>query len=451
MKQTKLLTGSWFAKNKGIIVICAAYLVISLALFFLLTGGKAIIGGDAPSYIDTAKHLLADSFFSRDGSTPEYIRTPGYPMFLALIYWFGGSDIVVVIVQILLLTWKVYLSFRILVLLHTPKKLALVGALLLLFNIQSYGYSFSILTEPLFGFFLVLSLYFLIKYLYYGKNHWNFFAFAIACNYALLIRPILMYFNMLTVLALLIFFVLKKITFRCFALFLLCFAFTFCGWSYRNYKHSSVFIFSTIQNSNMQRYYAPIITASIKHIKTNRGGYTEGATDYHEELFLREYPEAKDHGLNEAQVDVLRGKYGTAFIKAHFKEYLWVNLTGLVNMVFAPFQTNLLFKATTLSSKLIFVRVVQGLHAIYIWLIYALFIAGLIWGKKYRGVHISIFLLSGYLAAAAAIFATNRFRDPFFPLLVLSAFSNSGAILQIINDRCKIPALNKMGNYLLED
>jgi 4-amino-4-deoxy-L-arabinose transferase-like glycosyltransferase len=440
-----------FIKNKGIILICTIYCAISLLLFFLMIGGKAIMGPDSPSYIAPAQYLLTDTFFSGNGITPEYYRTPGYPIFLALIYWFGGNNTTIVIVQILLLTVKMYLSFRILVLLHTPQKLALIGTVLLLFNIQSYGYSFAVTTEPLFGFFLVVAVYFLIKYLYHGRNHWNFFAFAIAINYALLIRPILMYFNMLTVVALLIFFILKKISFRCFALFSLCFVITFCGWSYRNYKHSSVFIFCTLPKDSIQRYYAPIVTAYSKHIKADVRGYIEGATDYHEKMFLQEYPEAVDHGLNEAQVTILRGKYGTAFIKQHFTEYIWVNIAGLLNMLFTPFQTTLLFKASSISPKLFLLKLVQWLHLIYIFLIYVLYIAGLIKNNtKYREIQISIFLLSGYLAAAAAIFATNRYRDPFFPLLVLSAFSNSGTILRLISDRCKIPVLRHMEKYLLQ-
>jgi 4-amino-4-deoxy-L-arabinose transferase-like glycosyltransferase len=431
-------------------LVCAVYCAVSFLLFFLMIGGKAIMGPDSPSYRAPAEHLLTDTFFSSDGVKPEYYRTPGYPLFLALIYWFGGNDTAIVIVQIVLLTVKVYLSYRILLLLHTPQRLALMGAVLLLFNIQSYGYSFAIQTEPLFGFFLVVSLYFLVKYLYHGKNHWNFLAFSIACNYALLIRPILMYFNMLTIIALLIFFVLKRIPFRCFSLFSLCFILIFCGWSYRNYKHSSVFIFSTIPKDSMQRYYAPIVTAHINHIKADVRGYIEGATDYHEKMFLREYPEALDPSLNEAQVAMLRGKYGTSFIKAHFKEYMWVNITGLVNMLFTPFQTTLLLKASALSPKLFLLKLVQWFHLLYICLIYAVYIAGLVKNNtKYRAVQISIFLVSGYLAAAAAIFATNRYRDPFFPLLILSAFSNSDTLLRLTGDN--IPVLKHLKHSLLQE
>jgi hypothetical protein len=258
---------------------------------------------------------------------------------------------------------------------------------------------------------------------------------------------------MLICLALLIAFIAKKISLKYFVLFTLCFMLAFGGWSWRNYIHSGVFIFSTIQKNNMQRYYAPIITAKVDNIKKpNIGGFIEGATDYHNEMFLREYPEAGDDSLNAAQISILRGKYGSQFIRIHFLEYVMLNITGFCKMMFRPFQTTLLSKLTTLSAKKILLRGLQLLYMAYIFIIYIAYLIGLGIGFKKRDViQISIFLLCGYLAIPGAIFATVRFRDPFFPLLLLSAVSKSGSIIQWLSHRLHIPILQRIDKYLIHE
>jgi hypothetical protein len=117
-----------------------------------------------------------------------------------------------------------------LLLLATLRKTALLGSSFILVYVQSYGYSFSIETEALFGFLLMLALFFLVKYLVSEKKSaWLFFAFAVTLNFALLTRPILLYFNLLLCPALLVLAFLKKTSVKCAALFVLCFAAAFGG------------------------------------------------------------------------------------------------------------------------------------------------------------------------------------------------------------------------------
>jgi hypothetical protein len=203
----------------------------------------------------------------------------------------------------------------------------------------------------------------------------------------------------------------------------------------------------------MQKYYAPIITAGSDYVKNHDvNEFIEGATDYHDEFFLREYPEVKDDNLNEAQIAILQGKYGAKFIKSHFSEYIMVNIIGFYKMMFTSFQTALLFKSTTLSSKIILTRIVQFLYLFYILIIYVVYLIGLGIGFKKRNIiQIIIFLICGYLAVPGAIFGTVRFRDPFFPLLLLSAVSNSGIIIQWLSNRLHIPVLQRIEKYLLTE
>jgi hypothetical protein len=441
-------------KNKEILVICVLYCIIYLIFFGLATGGNAIMVGDSPGYIACAKYLLSNAFFSSDGINANYLRTPGYPIFLAVIYILKGNDTTVIIAQIILMVIKLYLFYRILIMLYTPKKLSLLGSLLSLCSIQSYGYSFAIMTEPLFGFFLILALYFFVKYFKSDKNSWIFIAFSLSLNYALFIRPILMYFNMLVCLILLIGFIIKKIQFKCFAIFTLCFAVVFGGWSYRNYFHSGVFIFSTVQKSNMLGSYAPIITAGSEYMKSHDvWGFIEGATDYHREIFLQQYPEVKEGNLNGAQISILQGKYGSQVIKNNFLEYIKVNIIGFYKMMLSPgFGGG---SALSIVQRPMMQPIIQGLillSLVYVVIIYLLYLIGLITVfKNHDFLQIGIFFLCGYLAIPGAIFAIGRFRDPFFPLLLLSAVSNSGIIIQWLSQKLRLPVLQRIEKYLLHE
>jgi hypothetical protein len=310
----------------------------------------------------------------------------------------------------------------------TPKYIALAGSAFLLLNTAQYEYTFRILTEFLFGFFLLLAVYFLIKYLQ-NKKTLYFFLFSFAINYALFIRPILLYFNLLTIAVILICLILKKIRFTCFCFFLAFFIAFFCGWSYRNYLHSSVFIYSTIQNHNVKDYYCRMITADIE-------GITESeALAYHNEMFRREYPEALDGSLNEAQVSVLEGKYGVAYLMAHFPRYVKLNITGFFKMMLRPGVRNYLMNMFHNDG---IVWLLSALTVLYLVIVYILYIFGLLVNRKRIDVpQLYIFLLCGYLAAASAVLGISRLRSPFFPLLVLGAAVNFEALKNRLSGAAK--------------
>jgi hypothetical protein len=452
--------------NKGVFIICGIYAVISVVLFFIMTRGKIVVSPDSLSYIQPAKHILRDGFFSTDGVNPEYSRTPGYPLFLALIYFLGGTDMAVIVIQMALMTLKIYLFYEILLALAAPGKLALAGSALLLINVQSYGYSFSVLTEPLFGFLLVFALFCLVKYLYCGRNYCFFLAFSLALNYALLVRPILLYFNLSLCVVPLVFLVLKKINgvvrestgflnkpnIKCFMTFCLCFVVMFGGWSLRNYAHSSVFIFTTINNNDAARLQTPVLTAYMHNMPyISYPGYAEGISEANEENLLREYPELGGNNLNEAQKSILRGKYGFGFIKKHFDDFVILNLKGFVGEMFLPFGTVLLNGLTGMSKTAVIVQIVQIGFCVFLYTTYLLFLLGFVANiRSNKVVNIGIFIICAYLSIPGAIYATPRFRDPFFPLILLSAIYNSPVIIRLICNKLNIPAIKRVCSYLLD-
>jgi 4-amino-4-deoxy-L-arabinose transferase-like glycosyltransferase len=408
------------AIERNVLVLCVFYLIVSLFIYFFFLGGKFIFENDTPGYISTAENTAENAFFSSDGVSPEYNRTPGYPLFLALIYFLGGNNNTAVILQIILSSAAIYLFYKTLVMIDVPHNAAACGAALLLFNVSGYEWNFYIMTESLFGFFLFLSVYFLVRYLYKGGRMFNFCLFSFSLNYALLIRPILIYFNALCCLGLLILWVLKRARVRLALVFAACFIVMFGGWSFRNYLHSSVFVFSTIQNHNVKDYYCPIITAYLEDISFDE------ARVYHDEMFAREYPEESLRGLNPAQVNALEGKYGAAYILAHFREYLILNIRGFFQMMLRPGIRGY-FPASVQGT--ILDRLASALVTAYLGGTYLLYIAGIILTiRKISMAQLFILILCAYLAAASAILGYARLRAPFFPLLLLAAVGNFPAV-----------------------
>jgi hypothetical protein len=428
----------------GILVVCALYLLVSLVFFIVIAHGGVLESEDTLSYTLPAEHLLRKGLLSLDGVTPDYFRTPGYPLVLALVYGLGGGNTAVVIIQILLSTFKLYLCYRILIMLRTGPKWALFGTALMLFNTTSYKYSLHVLSESLFGFLIILSLYLFVRYLCRGRNPWIFLAFSVALNYALLTRPILIYFNLLAAAALLVCFILKKIPLRCFIIFFLCFSLVFGGWSYRNYRHSSVFIFSTVQALNTVYWNCSSLTAFMEHTSV------EEAQAYHVRALEEQYPQIADFAFADPRVSVLWGKYGKAYIGAHLPQYLLINLYGLVKELFGPVWFNRVIigpagvlTAFSLSPGYLAALVLCLLYLAYHGVIYLGYVLGLILNRKNVDVvQVLIFLLSAYLAAASAVLGYSRFRDPYFPLLVLGTACNGRVVWKWFRGLVKIPKGN---------
>lgn len=404
------------ARGWGIFVVCATYVVLSLLVLFAMSGGRGLTSPDTASYEEPARNIVRMGFFSSDGIHADYYRTPGYPLFIALIYAMGGSNGTIALLQIILYASTIYLFHATLLQLRTPANIALAGALLLLLNLTAY-LSVYILSETLFYFCLSLSLYWLTKYSS-TKNIWFFVGFALVLNYALLVRPILLYFNVLFNVLLLVLVLRKQMPLRSLLIFLALFACTYGGWSYRNYSYSSVFAFTSVQNLNYLLYYAPRLTAGMT------GMPIDAAVQYHLAHFKLAYPQASAPGMDEMQSGLLQKDYGLAYIANNFREFVFQNFSGLYKLLFT-YSTGWSRTSYLPKMPLPLAWLFQAGTMIYLGLIYLFYLIGLIRNRNSLGIaQIYILVLCSYLILASAFWGAARFRDPFLPLLLLGAASN---------------------------
>ena len=82
------------------------------ALYLVHSDEIVTTTGDAPSYLGPARMLAEHARFENLDGEKEYLRTPGYPLFIAAVYRvFGERNTAVLLVQVLLSAVTVYLAY----------------------------------------------------------------------------------------------------------------------------------------------------------------------------------------------------------------------------------------------------------------------------------------------------------------------------------------------------
>lgn len=196
------------SSNKKIYtVVCLIVLLFGAFIRFSYVGSIphiTTIKADAEKYNNLAHNILNQGSYSPGKKTPlvqDTFITPGYPLFLAGILSFAQNEnsfyVFAIYLQATLSSLAVLLVFII-----GRKFLPYWGALLASFLtaispqlVVSNGY---ILTESLFTFLLLLSVYLLLLALK-SKNIFLFFLFGLMAGYASLVRPALLLFPLIVV------------------------------------------------------------------------------------------------------------------------------------------------------------------------------------------------------------------------------------------------------------
>jgi 4-amino-4-deoxy-L-arabinose transferase-like glycosyltransferase len=167
----------------GGILLLALLLRAALLLIAIHHGDRAI-QPDSASYLNPALRLLSSGSYPSDSAR----RTPGYPLFIAFIYWLGGAHpILVILVQVLIGTASVYLTFR-LGRKFLPAWTSLVGAFLLAISVESITNGFYLLTDTLFTFFLITVMLAWVRAYQEDRLVWCCIA-ALLMGICVLIRP----------------------------------------------------------------------------------------------------------------------------------------------------------------------------------------------------------------------------------------------------------------------
>ena len=393
---------------KWFLVVIHVLQLIGLSAFLIIDG----VGYDP----DTAGYTVpAESFMEKGvmldaNEVPILSRTPGYPLMLAVIYSLTGkNDSAVAVIQIIMTILSALMLFYI-VSRYTNHCMGVLACLFYASDYVYYGSAVSILTDTPFSFFMVLAAYLLVRYLEKHRKIYLITCF-FALNYALLVRPTIMYFNMILAIVLVVCTVLRKVSWKNTVAYLLIFTVFFGGWSMRNAAYFGRPIYTSIRDVSAYLYYAPLL------YEQEEGVSREEAEAYFSDLLEKKYPQYETMNKLE-QMDAYKD-IGTSYIKKHVFGYIRLNLKGLVLEMIGPNAYNINRLAMPSWSKKLMTLFVVGMLS----LSYVLYAVGFFVNvRRFTWMDWLILLTVGYLMASTAVLGYSRFRIAFYPLSLMGTF-----------------------------
>lgn len=233
-------------------IIAVALLIKVFLFYFLITyAPQSRFQNDSRDYLAAAKTLFSRGAFAEvnsDGSLRyEPYRTPGYPLFLAILH--GGMKLPingVIFIQVLLTLLTALIVYKAAV--RIDPRIALLSAVIILYDPPISIFSLIILTESLFLFLLSLFMFAFVSYL---KNNRIYLVIAPALLLAMATytRPISYYLGI----AVTVFIIYANLRFRSIkkaithALVFLIVVYSLLGiWESRNYRLTGQRTFSNV-------------------------------------------------------------------------------------------------------------------------------------------------------------------------------------------------------------
>ncbi len=147
------------------VLFAAIFIRATIPLYVLFTSGDLTIFYEAYSidFEKLAENLVATWNYGYN-SVPELYYVPGYPIFLLILRSISDSPFVIIILQIALSTLTTPLVYRSVKLLSPSESAALTAAILYAFEPLSVIFSSLVMPETAFTFFIMLSIYLLLKF-----------------------------------------------------------------------------------------------------------------------------------------------------------------------------------------------------------------------------------------------------------------------------------------------
>ncbi len=197
----------------------------------------------------------------------DAFRAPVYPLFLAGIYSvFGHKPNVAIIFQLILSSLTCILVYYIGEV-FIRRGVGFIAGLLLALDFPTAIYGNLIMTDMLFTFLFLASIYFILKFFREGKRRHLIYS-AILLGVSALCRQVIIYFVFVMVLSFIVVYrrnLMKALLNYC--IYILIFLAAISPWTIRNYIVYDNFSFSISQGSNLLFYNAAYLEAY------ERGGY----------------------------------------------------------------------------------------------------------------------------------------------------------------------------------
>lgn len=278
--------------NKLFLCIIIIAVLIKITLFSILTiyAPEYKFENDSFAYINTAATLYQKGVFAQVNGLgvmqSEVLRTPGYPLFLAIFHNFTRIPFDgIILLQIFLGILAALIVYKAAG--QVDNRLCSLSAAIVLLDFPIHRYSLILMTEILFLLFMSLFLFSFIKFLKNGENKWLIFS-ALILSLSVYIRPIGYYLGAAIAVFLVYANALKnyKKSLIQAVIFLAVVYVILGGWQLRNYKCCGNFSFSSVTDANFNEY--GLMKGSVLHKDINSQGLGHSVF-YHADIVSRSF------------------------------------------------------------------------------------------------------------------------------------------------------------------
>ncbi len=390
---------------------------------------------DTPAYIASIEGLLTTGVFGINGEY-ETLRTPGYPIFLSLGYVLGNVEVVSILLQICISTVTLFYVYKLSLFIDNKnnKEIAKIACLLYLLEPMSLIFASTLLlSETLLTMLTMLGLYYFISFIK-RNNIRTLIASTVFFIFALYVKPIVFFLPFI----LTVYMLIRGLSYKYIAIFLIPFLIAFSSWSYRNYVVSGSFQFSTVSKVNISLnalsvlYYKHVDDSNIWSIPVTQLR-REGLS------FLSSSMRDKKNN-NKVLKDIALYKDGSYFriFTDNFYISSGVYLTGLFKIIsgtgasdyFSVFRIDFnnksLYESGHKSKFNQLIRtvfnnpipiIINTLLLLQLILVYIFFIKGVRRFSDYEVKILLLLVIFYFVLISSGVFGYSRFRMPIMPFI----------------------------------
>lgn len=397
-----MLRSSRIRLDLAIVIVVAA--AVHFTYFFLRYG--SFYFPDSFDYLASAKSLLAGHGFLGEDNKIETVRTPGFPLLIAL---FGARTVPVIVLQHLIEVAIAALLYLFVVKRTDDRLAAMVASLAFALDVPSIHIANKLLSETVFT--ALLYVVFVM-----ALQRRNLIAIALLSGAIVLVRPIALFYFVV----LLVFFLWQRVEARRLIIFTLVALVPPLGWAARNWAHTGVFTVASVGSINLLVYRAAG-TLTIAHGGEFDSDFRDEEFDLIDQADQTIERELKVRDAQEDLPDAVRAQYygriGLHIIAQHPVAFVELTIRGIAINLFdnswadmamvSALDPDLLRWTITLQPVLLFVFALIGVLAL--------------WSSD-RPMALLIAMTAVYfIVMSAGAEAEARFRVPVVPQLAIAA------------------------------
>lgn len=363
--------------------------------------------GDTDSYIQPALNFVSQGIFCNDDGSPILFRTPGYPLFLAIVYYLGGTNTVILGLQVLMCLLNSVMIYKI-VSSISSERWGILATVFYVLDFAQYILAAEIMSDILFSFLMVLSMFVFRIYMEKQKI-WYLAILFVLMNYAMFVRPGVMYLLMMIGAGILIACILRKVNWKIGIIYMLVFAMFYGGWTLRNYHYYGEPVFTTVREET-NRY-------ACEHLMMVQEGLTidEASAVFSQKVEDRCATLDMCTVLDRCSVE---NEVAKEYFKENFGAYILTNIKGLFNELIGPSLKGI----REIPIPSIFHYLIAGVVMCSLLILYGIYLSGFFKNiKKLKAYEWGLIIICLYFMASTAIFGYSRYRLSFYPFCIVGA------------------------------